>query len=261
MIAAVRWSDGIQNAWNDLVRFVPRLIGFLLVLIIGYLIVKVISKALSAILERVGFDKAVERGGVRKALANSKYDASDIVAKLIFYALFLLVLQMAFGVFGPNPISDLIRSVIAYLPRVIVAIIIVVVASAIGAAVREMVDASLGGLSYGKTLGTAAGVAILVVGIFAALNELLIAPAIVSGLFYALLAIIVGSAVISIGGGGIGPMRERWANVLDKYDEQKPKVQQAAQGAKDRIQQRAQQRLEQAKQAAPKPASHTTRDE
>ncbi|MEO5899781.1 MAG: hypothetical protein ABIR68_06565 [Ilumatobacteraceae bacterium] len=242
----MKWSDGIQSAWNDLVRFVPRLIGFLLVLVIGYLVAKAISKALNAILERVGFDKAVERGGVRKALAQSKYDASDIVAKLIFYALFLLVLQMAFGVFGPNPISDLIRSVIAYLPRVIVAIIIIVVASAIGAAVRELIDASLGGLSYGKTLATAAGTAILVIGLFAALNELLIAPAIVTGLFYALLAVIVGSAVIAIGGGGIQPMRERWTNVLDKYDEEKPKVQDAAQGAKQRIKQRAQQRVQQA---------------
>ncbi|MFP5488489.1 MAG: hypothetical protein ACLGHQ_09320, partial [Acidimicrobiia bacterium] len=78
------------------------------------------------------------------------------------------------------------------------------------------------------------------IGIFAALNHLLIAPQIVTGLFYALLAIIVGSAVIAIGGGGIQPMRERWMNVLTKYDEEKPKVQQAAQGAKERIDQRAQ---------------------
>ncbi|MCU1395289.1 MAG: helix repeat-containing protein [Ilumatobacteraceae bacterium] len=247
MIAKIEWSDGIQKAWNDVASFVPRLIGFLIVLILGYIVAKAISKALNAILDKVGFDKAVERGGVKSALAKSKFDASDIVAKLIFYGLFLLVLQMAFGVFGKNPISDLLRSVIAYIPRVLVAIIIIVIASAIGAAVRELVDASLSGLSYGRTLGTAAGAAILVIGTFAALNELLIAPQIVTGLFYALLAIIVGSAVIAIGGGGILPMRERWTNVLAKYDEEKPKIQQASQGAKDRIQSRAQTRIAQAK--------------
>ena len=239
MIAKVEWSEGFQNAWNDVVEFVPKLLAFLIVLIVGFLIAKAIAKALNAILEKVGFDKAVERGGVKKALEKSKFDASDIVAKLIFYALFLIVLQMAFGVFGDNPISDLLRSVIAYLPRVIVAVIIIVIASAIGTAVRELIDASLGGLGYGKTLANAAGAAILVVGIFAALNELLIAPQIVTGLFYALLAIIVGSTVIAIGGGGIVPMRERWTNVLAKYDEEKPKVQQAAQGSKKRISQRA----------------------
>ena len=246
MIAKIEWSEGLQNAWNDVIEFVPKLFAFLIIMIIGYIIAKLISKALNAILEKVGFDKAVERGGVRKALEKSKFDASDIVAKLIFYALFLIVLQMAFGVFGDNPISDLLRSVIAYLPRVIVAVIIIVVASAIGAAVRELIDAAIGGLSYGKALGTAAGAAILVVGIFAALNELLIAPQIVTGLFYALLAIIVGSAVISIGGGGIQPMRERWTNVLSKYDEEKPKIQEAAQGSADRIKSRAERRLNEA---------------
>jgi len=245
---AIEWSEGVENAWNDVARIVPKFIALLVILLIGYFIAKAIGKIADKLLERVGFDRAVERGGVGKALEKSKFDASDIVSKVIFYALFLLVLQMAFGVFGRNPISDLLRSVIAYLPRVLVAILIIVVASAIGAAVRELVDAALGGLSYGKLLGTCAGAAIVVVGVFAAFNELLIAPAIVSGLFYAILAIIVGSAVIAIGGGGIAPMRERWQNVLNKYDEEKPKIQQARQGATDRIKQRAEQRLDQPKQ-------------
>jgi hypothetical protein len=248
-VLAVEWSQGIEDAWSDIASFVPKFIGFLIILLIGYFVAKLIAKAVGAILERVGFDRAVERGGVKKALDRSEYDASDILAKIVFYALFLIVLQMAFGVFGTNPISDLLEGVIAYLPKVIAAILIIVIASAIGAAARELIDASLGGLSYGPTLANATGIAIVVVGIFAALNQLQIAPAIVTGLFYAVLAIIVGSAVIAIGGGGIGPMRSRWENVLAKYDEEKPKLQQAAQGSKDRIAQRAQQRTEQARSA------------
>jgi Mechanosensitive ion channel, conserved TM helix len=249
-LIAVEWSTGIEDAWSDVASFVPKFIGFLIILLIGYFVAKLIAKAVGAILERVGFDKAVERGGIKKALENSKFDASDILAKVVFYALFLIVLQMAFGVFGQNPISDLLEGVIAYLPKVIAAILIIVIASAIAAAARELIDASLGGLSYGSTLANATGIAIVVVGIFAALNQLQIAPAIVTGLFYAVLAIIVGSAVIAIGGGGIGPMRSRWDNVLTRYDEEKPKLQQAAQGSKDRIAQRAQQRADQAHSAA-----------
>jgi hypothetical protein len=245
-LIAVEWSQGIEDAWSDVASFVPKFIGFLIILLIGYFGAKLIAKAVGAILERVGFDKAVERGGVKRALDRSEYDASDILAKVVFYALFLIVLQMAFGVFGPNPISDLLEGVIAYLPKVIAAILIIVIASAIAAAARELIDASLGGLSYGTTLANVAGIAIVTVGIFAALNQLQIAPAIVTGLFYAVLAIIVGSAVIAIGGGGVGPMRSRWENVLARYDEEKPRVQEAAQGAKDRIAQRAQQRVAQA---------------
>lgn len=245
-VLAVEFEQGIEDAFSDVAAFVPKLLGFLVILIVGYLIAKAIAKIADKVLERVGFDKAVERGGIKKALDKSKFDASDILAKVVFYALFLIVLQMAFGVFGDNPISDLLEGVIAYLPKVIAAILIIVIASAIGAAARELIDASLGGLSYGTALANAAGIAIVVVGIFAALNQLQIAPAIVTGLFYAVLAIIVGSAVIAIGGGGIGPMRSRWENALAKYDEEKPKMQQAASGSKERIAQRAQQRMDQA---------------
>lgn len=256
-VLAVEWSQGIEDAWADIATFIPKLIGFLIILIIGYIVAKLIAKAAGAVLERVGFDRAVERGGVKKALSESKFDASDILAKVIFYALFLIVLQMAFGVFGDNPISDLLEGVIAYLPKVIAAILIVVIASAIAAAAREVIDASLGGLSYGTALANATGIAIIVVGIFAALDQLQIAPAIVTGLFYAVLAIIVGSTVIAIGGGGITPMRSRWENALAKYDEEKPKLQQAAQGSTDRIEQRAEQRRDEASAATDGPTGST----
>ena len=243
---AVEWSQGIEDAWSNVATFVPKLLGFLVILIVGYFIAKLIAKAANAILERVGFDRAVERGGIKRALDRTKYDASDILGKIIFYALFLIVLQMAFGVFGPNPISDLLEGVIAYLPKVIAAILILVIAFAIAAAARELIDATLGGLSYGRALANVAGAAIVVVGVFAALDQLQIAPAIVTGLFYAMLAIIVGSAVIAIGGGGIYPMRARWERILTKYDDEKPNVQRAAQGSKERIAQRAQQRMDEA---------------
>src|SRR4051794_5518366 len=245
-LIAVEWSQGIEDAWSDVASFVPKFIGFLIILLIGYFVARLIAKAVGAILERVGFDNAVERGGIKKALDRTDYDASDILGKVVFYALFLIVLQMAFGVFGPNPISDLLEGVIAYLPKVIAAILIIVIAAAIAAAARELIDASLGGLSYGTALANATGIAIVVVGVFAALDQLQIAPAIVTGLFYAVLAIVVGSAVIAIGGGGIAPMRSRWENALARYDEEKPRLREAARGSKDRIAERAQQRAAQA---------------
>ena len=249
MLAAIEWSRGIEDAWTRVATFVPKFAGFLVVLLIGYLVAKAIAKIANGVLERVGFDRAVERGGIKRALENSKYDASDIVGKLIFYALMLLVLQMAFGVFGTNPISDLLQVVIAYLPKVIAAIVIIVVTAAIAAAVKEILEASLGGLGYGRTLAIGVSVAITAVGAFAALNQLQIAPAIVTGLFYAVLATVAGSAVIAIGGGGIAPMRKRWESTLERYDQEKQNIAQEAQGARQRIQQRYEERSQQARDA------------
>ena len=132
---------------TSIVEFVPKLVAFLLILLIGLFVARLLAKAIGKVLQKVGFDRAVERGGIKKALDKSSFDASDIVSKLVYYTLALFVLQLAFGVFGPNPISALITSVIAFLPKVIVAIIIVVVASAIAAAVKTVVEGTLGGLS------------------------------------------------------------------------------------------------------------------
>jgi hypothetical protein len=205
------------------------------ILVAGYFIAKLAAKLLDAALERLRFDSLVERGGVKRVLAKSGYDASDILAKILFYFVFLFVLQLAFGVFGPNPISDLLTRIVAYLPNVFVAVVILVVAAGIGTAVREIVRVSLGGLNYGRLVANLAGSMILVVGIFAALNQLRIAPAIVNGLFYALLAIVVGSAVIAIGGGGIAPMRAQWERVLGKLEREAPRIKAEAEQAAPRI--------------------------
>jgi len=245
IMAANGFTDGLDQAWANTAQFIPKFIGFLLILFIGYLVAKAVATIVDKVLERVGFDRAVERGGIKKALENSKYDASSLVGKVVFYTVFLLALQMAFGAFGTNPVSDLLTSVVAYLPKVFAAILIVVVASAIAAGVKEIVEASLGGLSYGRGLALAASATIVTIGLFAALSQLQIATPIVNGLFYAALAIIVGSAVIAIGGGGITPMRTQWEKALTKIEQEGPQMRQQAQGSGQRIQQRAEERKQQ----------------
>ena len=239
------FRDGLGDAWAAVATFLPKLVAFLLILVIGYFIAKAIARILDGILERVGFDRMVERGGVGRALEKSRFDASDILGKIVFYVLFLFVLQLAFGVFGPNPISQLISGLIAYLPNIFVAIVIIVIGSAVAAAVKEIVEASLGGLSYGKALAFAASTAILVLAVFAALDQLNIAENIVNGLFYALLAIVVGSAVVAIGGGGIQTMSRYWERFASRAEQESGTVREEAEGSTDRIQQRAQERARQ----------------
>jgi len=224
-------EESLKNALSAAVAFIPQLIGFLLILLIGWFIAKAIAKVVGKLLEKVGFDKAVERGGVKKALEKSKFDASDIVAKLIYYTLMLFVLQLAFGVFGPNPISLLIASVIAFLPKLIVAIIIVVVAAAIAAAVKTLVEGTLGGLSYGKVLANIASGFILFLGVIAALNQIEVATAVTTPVLVAILATLAGVVIVGAGGGLIKPMQTRWETYLTKAEEEAPKVKEQAQSA------------------------------
>ncbi len=224
-------QDALRSGLSTVATFVPMLLLFLVILIVGIFIAKAVAKALSAILERVGFDRAVERGGVKKALANSKYDASDVVAKIIYYALLLFVLQLAFGVFAANPISVLLAGIIAFLPKLIVAIIIVVVASAIAAAVRELIANTIGGLSYGKVLANIASVFILGLGVIAALNQIGVATTVTTPILVTVLATVGGILIIGVGGGLIQPMSKRWEGYLSKAEAEAPRIKEHAANA------------------------------
>jgi hypothetical protein len=247
-------STALNDLWRSVALFVPKFVAFLLILLIGWFVAKAIGKAVDKILERAGFDRAVERGGIKKALAKSQYDASGIVGKLVYYALLLFVLQLAFGVFGPNPISELITGVIAFLPKAVVAIIIVVVASAIAAAVRELISNTLGGLSYGKALANIASVFILGLGIIAALNQVGIATTVTTPVLIAVLATIAGILIVGVGGGLVRPMQSRWEQYLETMSQEtgriKAQVQQApgiadqAKAAKARYEQAGQDDVE-----------------
>jgi hypothetical protein len=214
--APVDAGGAVSDLLRTVLLFLPKAIGFVVILVVGWLIARFLLKIVDRVLERVGFDKAVERGGIRTALARSKYDASDIVARLVYYAVLLFTLQLAFGIWGPNPVSDLIKGVVAWLPKAFVAMLIVVVAAAIASAVRDLVGNALGGLSYGRLLGNAASWFIIGIGVIAALNQIGVATTVTTPILIAVLATIAGILIVGVGGGLVRPMQRRWDAWLDR---------------------------------------------
>lgn len=226
---------GINDAWASIVTFVPRLLAFLLILLVGIIVAKLVEKLVNALLERVGFDAMVERGGVGRAMARTEMDASDIVAKTVYYALILVTLLIAFNVFGPNPVSTLLTAVVAWLPRLLVAIVIVIVAAAIAQGARTLIQGSLGGLSYGSLLATAAWVFILGLGIIAALDQIGVATAITTPILIAVLATVGGVIVVGVGGGLVRPMQARWERALGRVEEEAPRVREEVRASREPI--------------------------
>jgi uncharacterized membrane protein len=211
-------AGAVGDALRSVMLFLPKALAFVAILVVGWLIAKAVRKIVDKVLERVGFDRVVERGGVKAALSRSQYDASDIVAKLAYYAVLLFTLQLAFGIWGPNPISDLIRGVVAWLPKAFVAIVIVVVASAIAKAVKDLVSNALGGLSYGGILANIASWFILGLGIIAALNQIGVATTVTTPILVAVLATVAGILIVGVGGGLVRPMQSRWDTWLNRAE-------------------------------------------
>src|SRR5205814_1200947 len=210
----------MSGAVTDMVRavllFLPKALGFVAILVVGWIVARVLRSLVAKVLERVGFDRAVERGGIRAALARSRYDASDLVARLVYYAVLLFTVQLAFGIGGPNPVCDLIKGVVAWLPKAFVAILIVVIAAAVASAVRDIVGNALGGLSYGRLLANVAAWFIVGLGVIAALNQVGVATTVTTPILIAVLATIAGILIVGVGGGLVRPMQARWEAWLDR---------------------------------------------
>lgn len=215
-LAAVDFGSTVTDGVRTVTTFVPKLIGFLVILLVGYFIAKAVSKILNKVLERVGFDDAVEKGPVKQALSRSQYDASDIVAKLAFYAIFIPFLSAAVGTLGIAALQQPLTQFIALIPKIIVAVILVVVGGVVAGAVKKLVQGALGGLSYGTVLADGLGVLVILIFLKAALDEVRIATTVTGPILIAILGTVAGILIVGIGGALIKPMQGRLEASLSK---------------------------------------------
>ncbi|MEZ0093810.1 hypothetical protein [Streptacidiphilus sp. EB129] len=212
---SVNFGQGFSNAWSKVATFIPQFLAFLAILAIGWFVARLIARVLDRLLRRVGSEKLSERAGVSRMLRGSGYDGTGIISKIIYYVILLMALQLALGVFGANPISTMINSIVSWLPKGLVAIVIIIVAMAIANAVRGIVGSALTSTSYGRTLATIAWAFIVALGVIAALGQAGIATSVSQPVLIAILATMTGIAVVGVGGGMIIPMRQRWERWLD----------------------------------------------
>src|SRR5687768_12065803 len=87
-------SRGLSDMWRSVVLFLPTALAFIAILIIGYILARLLRKVVAKALHRVGFDRAVEKGSVGRALRGGNITASDLCAKIAFYAVLLFALQL-----------------------------------------------------------------------------------------------------------------------------------------------------------------------
>ena len=214
----------VTDGFRTVMTFIPKLLGFLVILLVGYFIAKIVAKLVDKGLEKAGFDRAVERGGIKKALAKSQYDASDIVAKLVFFAVFIPFLSAAVGALGIAALQQPLAAFIALIPKIIVAIVLVVIGAVLAGTAKSFISNALGGLSYGNMLATGAAVLIMFGFIKSALDQVGIATTVTTPLLYTVFAAVAGVIIVGVGGGLIKPMQNRWENMLNKADQEKDKI-------------------------------------
>ena len=240
-MAAVQMSDSIQQGLDAFFGFLPNLLAFLVILVVGYFIAKVVSRIVQMVAEKAGLDKALHESDAKQYVDRVMPNASPSAAigKVFFYIIFLFVLSAAIGALKIPAVTAFMNQVLAYLPNVIAAIIIFVVAAAVAGAVAGGVAKLMCDTPTGKVVATAVPALVMLIAIFMILNQLRIAPEMVTITYAALLGAVALGSALAFGLGGRQVAADMLSTAYDKGREQKAQVRADMQKGKERAQAQA----------------------
>jgi hypothetical protein len=195
-------SDSIDRGWDEFFEWVPKFIGFLLILLIGYIVAKIVGNLVGRALRRAGFDRMLERGAGGSYVMRAVPSPSNLLGSLTFWAVFLGALSIAVDVLGIAALEDLVHAVWAYLPNVLAALLIFVVAGALASGLAGLVDRTMGDTPTGGIVKVVAPVLVMAIATFMILDQLKIANNIVVITYAALMGAIALGLALAFGLGG-----------------------------------------------------------
>jgi hypothetical protein len=219
---------------------IPRVVGFLLILIIGWLIASAIAGAVAALLRAVKFNDLAQRSGLSGFVRSMglQTDSAGALATLAKWFIRLIVLVVAFDALGLPAVSQVLQQFLLWLPNLVVAIVVLVIAGLLANGVANLVRAATkqAGFRNGDLLADIARVAVWAFGIVVAVNQIGIAQTLVNTLFMGFVGALALALALAFGLGG----RETAAQIVnDWYASSKaaaPKVARAADAARDQAQ-------------------------
>ena len=201
------WGTTLLNAmtalWSKVAAFIPNLLAFFVILVIGYLVARLLASVMRRVLEAIHIDRFSQRVGVRSVLdgANIQAEVSTMLSRLVFWLLMLTFLVSATETLGLPRVSSTIDGFVQYLPKVLGAVFILLVGLFIAQFVRGIIvggSESLG-LESARALGAAAyGLLVIIVGTLA-IGQLELETEILNQVIAIVLISLGGAAALAFG--------------------------------------------------------------
>jgi hypothetical protein len=240
-LATVKIGDSVQQAFDSFFGFLPNILGFLVILFVGYIIAKIAKKAVSALLDKVGVDRALHDSDAGQYVERVSPGASpaNLIGAVVFWFVFLFAISAAIGALKIPALSTFIAQVQAFLPNVIVAALIVVAAAALAGVVGGAAHKLMGDTPTGKIVRAVAPGLILAIGTFMVLDQLNIAPQIVTITYAALLGMLALAGALAFGLGGREVAADLLRNAYDAGQQNAGQVKRDMQVGKQRAEDQA----------------------
>lgn len=199
-------TQALQGAWEEILLFLPNLIAAIIIFILGWFIAIWIGKLVAGILNKLKFDRIFEKTGWKEALSNAdvKVEPSSFIGAVCKWILVIVFLMIVTDIMGWVAFAGLLAKIIAWMPNLLVAIIILVVAIIIADIVEKLVKVSVKkmGVSSVNFLGSIVKWSIYIFAGLAVLLQLGITPKIVEVLIMGLVGTVTLALGLSFGLGG-----------------------------------------------------------
>lgn len=235
-VQITEWSDAmftsLAAAMALLFSAIPKIIGFVLIVVVGWFVASLIERGLASLLRTIRFNELAQRAGladfVRKMGMNT--DPAGMIGLVVKWFVRLIALVVAFDALGLPAVSDVLRQLLMWLPNVIVALVVLVIgglaAKALGNVVRGA--ASEAGLTNANFLSKSAAVVVWAFAIVVAVNQLGIATELVNTLFMAIVGALALAAGLAFGLGGRDTAAEIVRKAYAKAQENSGKMKEVA---------------------------------
>ena len=199
-------NDSVQRAFDRFFEFLPNLLGALLLLLVGFIIAKVVQGVVKKLLQTLGVDEKLRSSDANRYVEGvlPGSSVSSGIARVVFWLVFIFFIFTAIAALGVDALTDFMNDVLAYLPNVIVAIIIFVVAAILAGAVGVATRRTMGDSPTGRIVGTVAPALVMVIALFMILDQLRIAESIVVIAFACTMGALALGLALAFGLGGRG---------------------------------------------------------
>jgi len=204
------WGEAIRaslaGALALLLAGIPRIIGFLLILLIGWFISGLLARAVAGLLRVIRFNDLAQRAGIADFVrqAGIQRDAAGVMADIVMWFVRIITLIVAFDALGLPAVSQVLQQFLLWIPNLVVALVILVIAGLAANTAARLVRGATAeaGFTNPDLLSSIARIAVWGFGIIIAVNQIGIAQTLVNTLFFGLVGALTLALGLAFGLGG-----------------------------------------------------------
>lgn len=201
------WSS-IAGMWETMAMYFPKVLAAVFLIVIGWYLAGLVSRLVSRLMAKMGINKLADTIGLTDTLKTARFSraAADIIGLIFFWLILLLFVITAIETLGLPRLSTALDDMVMYLPKILVAIFILVIGLLLAQGVQGLVETATAsmGIEYGRNLGNLAYGMIIIIVMSLAIGELQIETLLLNAVIIILLSSLALAGALSLGLGTRG---------------------------------------------------------